>query len=288
MTAPHRKDPAMAERMIDAGGVSLCAEAFGEAGDPPILLVMGAAASMLGWPDGLVERLAAAGRLVIRYDHRDTGRSTAYPPGETPYSLDDLADDALAVLDGYSLGSAHVVGMSMGGLLGQILAVRDPARVRTLTLIASEIFADPGFAAPPIDPAIMAHFATTAGLDWTNDAAVAGFIAGLWRLCGRRPFEAEPAQAMAAREVARARSRASMLNHMRLAGGEDWYGRIADIAQPVLAIHGTADPVVAFAHAEAIAARAPDARLLPLEGAGHELHSTDWDAIVAAIASHTG
>lgn len=277
----------MPERMIEADGVTLCAEAFGEAGSPPILLVMGAAASMLGWPDGLVERLAAAGRFVIRYDHRDTGRSTAYPPGETPYSLDDLADDALAILDGYGLGSAHLVGMSMGGLLGQILAVRDPARVRTLTLVASEIFADPGFAAPPIDPAIMAHFGTAAGLDWSDDAAVAGFIAGLWRLCGRRRFETGPTQAMAAREVARARSLPSMLNHMGLAGGEDWYGRTAEIVQPVLVIHGTADPVVAFAHAEAIASRAPNARLLPLEGAGHELHSSDWDAIVAAIGRHT-
>src|SRR5436190_13463083 len=100
------------ERMIEANGVELCTEPFGDPGDPPVLLVMGAGGSMLWWEAGFCRLLAEGGRFVIRYDHRDTGRSVTCEPGRPRYSGSDLVADAVGVLDGYELVAAHVVGVS--------------------------------------------------------------------------------------------------------------------------------------------------------------------------------
>src|SRR3954454_4016983 len=109
--------------MIEANGVELCTEPFGDPGDPPILLVMGISASMLWWEEGFCRRLAAGGRFVIRYDHRDTGRSVTYEPGRPRYTGADLVADAAGVLDAHHIAAAHVVGVSMGGALAQLLAL---------------------------------------------------------------------------------------------------------------------------------------------------------------------
>ena len=103
------------ERIIRANEVDLCVQTFGDSADPPILLIMGGASSMDWWEDGFCERLMAGSRFVVRYDHRDTGRSVSYEPGAAPYSLRDLAEDALGLLDAFGLESAHLVSMSMGG-----------------------------------------------------------------------------------------------------------------------------------------------------------------------------
>lgn len=279
----------MSERLINGPGVELCTQSFGEAGQPPILMIMGATASMVWWPDELMGRLAEAGRFVVRYDHRDTGRSTTFPPGVTPYSIDDLADDALAVLDAHELTHAHMVGMSLGGLIAQLLALRNADRVLSLTLIASEMYGDPGFESPPISPAILSHFDSAGALDWKDEIATTEFLLELWRLSSgsSRPFEADRVRRTAEREVRRARSLQSMLNHARLIGGAEWYGRTSEIAQPMLVIHGSDDPVVPYLHGHALASATRSARLVPLEGAGHELHTQDWSAIVEAIVTHT-
>ncbi len=96
----------MSEKIVKANGVDICTEAFGDPSDPTILLVMGATASMLRWDDELCERLAEGGRHVIRYDNRDTGCSTTYDPGTVPYTLEDMADDAIGVLDAYGVDRA--------------------------------------------------------------------------------------------------------------------------------------------------------------------------------------
>src|SRR5688572_14110860 len=110
------------ERMVSANGVELCTEAFGDPADPALLLVMGATASMLRWEDDLCHGLADGGRFVIRYDNRDTGRSTTNAPGQVPYTVEDLADDAVGVLDAYGIAAAHIVGASMGGMICQHVA----------------------------------------------------------------------------------------------------------------------------------------------------------------------
>ncbi len=127
----------MDENSITANGITLCTEAFGNPGTPAILLIMGACVSMLGWDDRFCRRLADGGRYVIRYDNRDTGRSVTCEPGKPQYTLQDMADDAVGVLDAYRLGRAHLVGMSLGGIIAQLVAIRRPERPATLTLIAS-------------------------------------------------------------------------------------------------------------------------------------------------------
>src|ERR671933_703073 len=122
------------ERIIRANEVDLCVQTFGDRADPPILLIMGGASSMDWWEDGFCERLMAGSRFVVRYDHRDTGRSVSYEPGATPYSLRNLAEDAVGLLDAFGLESAHLVGMSMGGWIGQLAAPDPPRRVSSLTL----------------------------------------------------------------------------------------------------------------------------------------------------------
>src|SRR5215212_12120044 len=115
--------------MVEANGVELCTEAFGDRADPAVLLIGGIGASMLWWEAGFCRMLADGGRFVIRYDHRDTGRSVTYEPGRPGYTGGDLVADAAAVLDAYEIPAGHLVGVSAGGALAQLLAVEQPERV---------------------------------------------------------------------------------------------------------------------------------------------------------------
>src|ERR1041384_325761 len=123
--------------MIEVNGVELCTEPFGDPGDPAILLVVGCGGSMRGWEEGFCRVLAAGGRFVIRYDHRDTGRSVTYEPGRPEYAGADLVADAAGVLDAYELAAGHIVGVSAGGAFAQLLALDAPDRVLSLTLIST-------------------------------------------------------------------------------------------------------------------------------------------------------
>ena len=131
------RGPTVAERIVEANGVTLCAESFGDPADPPIVLVMGMGSSMLWWPETFCEMLAGGGRFVIRYDHRDTGRSVTYEPGRPGYTGADLVADIAGVLDAFGVAAAHVVGVSAGGALAQLLALDFPGRVRSLVLIST-------------------------------------------------------------------------------------------------------------------------------------------------------
>ncbi|MCX2733588.1 alpha/beta fold hydrolase [Saccharopolyspora sp. NFXS83] len=127
----------MTERVIRSGGVRLWSESAGDPADPVLLLVAGDATSAFGWPDEFVSLLVDGGLRVLRYDHRDTGRSAHRDFAAHPYGFDDLAADAVAVLDGWGAESAHLLGMGLGGGLGQLIAVAEPDRLRSLTLLAT-------------------------------------------------------------------------------------------------------------------------------------------------------
>ena len=276
----------MSTKTIASGDATLCTESFGRAGDPVLLLIMGQMASMLWWPDGLCERLAAAGRLVIRYDHRDTGRSTSYPPGQPGYTSGDLTADAVAVLDGHDVERAHVAGMSMGGMIAQQLAVAHPDRVERLTLISTTALGEPDGELPGPDAAYLEHAEAAEGLDWADTEALAAFIVSDARaLAGtRHPFDEAATRDFVRRDLARTVNPASLVNHTLLGGDEDPAGAIASqIEAPLTVVHGTADPLFPPAHGEALAAAVGGAELVLLEGGGHELHEGDWDEIVAAI-----
>src|SRR3954468_19141355 len=141
---------------MPVNGIELCAETFGERTDPALLLIADGARWMDWWEDEFCRRLGAGGRFVIRYDHRDTGRSTSFPAGAPPYSQVDLAEDALALLDALGVARAHIVGVSMGGGIAQRVAVEHPQRLLSLTLVSTGPGPpDPGPAGqpPPDEPA---------------------------------------------------------------------------------------------------------------------------------------
>ena len=127
--------------------------------DPAVLLIIGTAGSMDRWEEPFCERLAAAGRFVIRYDHRDTGGSTTYPPGEPGYTSDALFADPLGILDHLGVERAHLVGLSMGGAIAQWIAIDDPERVLSLTLMSTSPVGTGGAALPPVSDELRAAFA---------------------------------------------------------------------------------------------------------------------------------
>ena len=181
ITPQHR-----ATHRLDVGTVHLAAETFGNPSDVAIVLVMGATASMLWWPDVICGSLAQAGYYVIRYDHRDTGQSTTGAPGEVDYSAEDLTDDLIGVMDALDVDAAHLVGMSLGGHISQIAALVAPDRVRSLTLIASEPLGSTD-ELPGIDERFMDHFGAMGDLDWSNDDAVEEFLVGIGRFSAGTP-----------------------------------------------------------------------------------------------------
>ena len=147
----------MKTKQIKVNGIDLYTESFGDPSGPTILLIMGAMASGVWWPEEFCRQIAERGRYVIRYDHRDTGRSVSYAPGRIEYSVEDLSDDAVGILNAYGIDRAHLVGMSLGGFLSQLIALKYPDRVLTLTLIASERLGPEDPAIPAMDPKIPAY-----------------------------------------------------------------------------------------------------------------------------------
>jgi pimeloyl-ACP methyl ester carboxylesterase len=265
-------------------------ETFGDPNDPPILLIMGAGGSMLAWDEEFCQRLAAGSRFVIRYDNRDTGRSITYPPGTPGYTGADLVADAVGLLEALGIGSAHLVGMSMGGAIAQLAALEYPERVASLTLISTS--AGPGdpdlphmtdelrarFAAPPPAP------------DWTDREAVIEYVVEDARAYAAttRPFDEAAWRDLAGRDFDRSVNIASsMTNHFLLDGGEGWRERLGEIRAPTLVIHGDEDPLFPSAHAHALADEIPNAQLLLLEQTGHELARSVWDVVVPAVVAHT-
>jgi pimeloyl-ACP methyl ester carboxylesterase len=274
--------------MIHVSGVELCTEAFGDPADPPILLVMGIGGSMLWWEEGFCRMLADARRYVIRYDHRDTGRSVTYKPGRPGYTGADLVADAAGVLDAYRIPAAHVVGVSAGGAFAQVLAIDFADRVLSLVLI-STTRALPGERRLPPPTEEFSRFVTAAEVDWSDIESVIDYLVDYSRVLagGQRPFDETAARELARRDVARARDFAAAQNHDAIR--DDGHPREprSSIAVPTLVIHGTADPMFPLEHGKALADEIPGARLLVLEWAGHGVDRADWETIVRGIVEHT-
>jgi pimeloyl-ACP methyl ester carboxylesterase len=309
------------EMMLPVNGIEVCAEAFGERTDPAVLLIGGATSSMDWWDDEFCRRLAAGGRYVIRYDHRDTGRSTSFPAGEPPYSGVDLAHDALGVLDALQVHRAHLVGMSMGGILAQRIAVSRPHRVLSLTLMSTtaglpEPDTTPGpSTAPEADgpntdgpntdgpeadgpeadgpeadgpeaDGPEADGPEAGGPDWTNRRVAVDRIAEAVRALGGAFTADEPqVRRFAQRVLDRTNDMAAcQANHYLAEPGPPFRDRLATIKAPTLILHGTQDPLFDRSHAETLAAEIPGARIVWLEGVGHEYPpNAVWPTVLEAI-----
>ncbi|TDD44553.1 alpha/beta fold hydrolase [Nonomuraea terrae] len=295
-------------KFITSGNLRLWTERFGHPADPVVLLIMGTSTPGIGWPDELVETLVAGGRQVMRYDHRDTGRSDCVDFAAHPYTLGDLAGDALAVLDAYGVASAHIAGVSLGGAIAQWLAAHRPERVATLTAIMTgPMGADAGPAwaramageepdpddLPPPAPYLLQHFLRAAATPpATREEAVAAGVE-TWRALhgGVLPFDERAARRLAEEGHDRTANPAAAANH-DLAGRkmtEDRLVPLSSIKAPALVVHGTADPLRPLPHGEALAAAIPQARLEPIDGMGHSLLSPGLPRRVAElILRHTG
>ncbi len=271
--------------LVDAREARLCVSTFGAAADPAVLLVGGAGASMDWWDPAFCAALAEAGRHVIRYDHRDTGESTSSPPGRPAYTSDDLVTDPLAVLDALSVRRAHVVGISMGGALAQLLALDHPDRLLTLTLISTSGGpGDPdlppmGGVSPPPEP------------DWSDRAAVIEYQVESQRLFASptRPYDAAAVREVVARAFDRtvAPESAEKNHHLAEGGAGPWRPRLPTLTVPTLVLHGTEDPLFPLPHGEALAREIPKARLVPLPATGHELTRAEWPLVLRELTKHT-
>ena len=274
-------------------GTVLCVDTTGAPGDPAVLLLGGATSSMDWWDPELCRRLAAAGRFVVRFDARDTGESSHWPVGRPGYTGEDLSLDPLRVLDALGVGAAHLVGVSMGGGIAQDLAVRFPDRVLSLTLIATSAAFERAddTPLPPPEPRIQALMAEgEPELDWGDEDAVVDRMVEVHRLYAGS-LGIDDTVAETARRVVRRTPdvEASVTNHwVVVGGGEPSSSTMADIAAPTLVLHGTDDPLFPLAHGEALAREVRGARLVRLEGMGHEPPPrATWDVVVPAVVEHT-
>ena len=205
----------MTERMIEANGVELCTEPFGDPADPPILLIMGIGASMLWWDEGFCRMLADGGRFVIRYDHRDTGRSVTYEAGHPGYTGADLVADAAGVLDAYGI-PRRARGRRLGGRRVRAAARARLPRSRPLARphqhLSGGARSSRGLP-PPTEE--FGRFVATAEVDWSDPESVIEYLVDYSRVLagGQRPFDEAAARELARRDVARARDFAAAQNH---------------------------------------------------------------------------
>ncbi|WP_404383702.1 alpha/beta fold hydrolase [Knoellia locipacati] len=274
------------ETMIRLDEVELCVQTVGEPDHPAILLIHGAAASMVGWEDGLCERLASRGRFVIRYDQRDTGRSTVSTGGRPAYDMRDLADDALGILDVLGVERAHVVGRSMSGGTALILAVDHPDRVASVTFMSTTTGGDD---LPGPSPAFLRAVEAPAP-DVDDRAAWVEWVVEVIRAYnGESPlFDEAHVRRHVELDMERSADPGAGANHFTIETRGPVRGGFADVAVPALVVHGEVDPVFPLAHGRALRDAIPGARLVVLEGAGHELPPARWDAFVQALVEHTG
>lgn len=273
------------QKTVKFNDISLYAESFGESTNPAILLIMGAASSLIWWDEKFCLKLVDKGFFVIRYDNRDTGKSTSYPVGKPGYTFEEMSDDAIQVLDAYHIEKAVIMGMSMGGMLAQMIAVRHPERVSGLVLHASMYFAEGAEKLPVFSPEVQKFFDDYGNYQPVGFRAQVDYAFKQWQVThqSERVNNLDEIYQMIELDVSRAIDYNSKLNHSFAQVTGDELTRIKEIKCPTLVIHGTVDNVIPPIHGEMLSKTIPNASLLSLIGAGHELHPDDYDLIVDNI-----
>jgi pimeloyl-ACP methyl ester carboxylesterase len=267
------------ENFYEVNGIELCAETYGDPADPAVLLIHGATASMLWWDSRLCTELAERGRFVIRYDQRDTGRSTSFPVGEPGYAMSSLAADAIGLLDALSVERAHVVAQSMSGGIALILGVDHPSRVASLTFVSTSTGDE---RLPPPSPD-MPRLGTP---DFNDPAAVEEYVVRSIEAEAAGHFDAASARELVRRDMARAKNyEGSLTNHFAMTFDGPRNGGFGDLTMPVLVLHGDADPLLPLPHGEAVRAAVPGARLVVMAGMGHGLSAPYWTTFVDEVAA---
>lgn len=285
--------PELKARNVGPSGIEIAYERFGDPGASPVLLIMGAGAQMINWPEEFCQTLVGRGPHVIRFDNRDSGRSTHFSGAPLPdfaavlagdlstasYTLSDLAADTVGLLDALGLTGVHLVGSSMGGMIAQMIAIEYPERVRSLTSMMSttgepgvgeadfSVFAELG--APPQDRA--------AFVDWQVRALRLAASPGL-------AFDVAAATERAGRVFDRGYDTLGIQRQgLAVVATGDRTERLRSLRVPTLVVHGAADIVCDVSGGRATAAAVPGAELLILEGMGHHLPHELWPELATRI-----
>jgi pimeloyl-ACP methyl ester carboxylesterase len=282
-------------------GIEIAYDTFGHPSNPPLLLIMGLGVQMVVWDDTFCELLAARGYWVIRFDNRDVGLSTnlsragvpSIPeiieaqsrrePVNVPYTLNDMADDAIGLFDALGIESAHVVGLSMGGMIGQIMALRFPGRIKTLTSVMSTT-GDPNL--PPPQPEALSVLVIP--IPPERSAYIEGWLT-VWRILSgpQIPVEEHLARRWAELSHERGLNPTGFLRQMAavIASGSR-KDALKDLTVPTLVLHGDADPLVPVECGIDTANSISGAKLRIIEGMGHTLPEAVWPTVIDAIAEH--
>jgi pimeloyl-ACP methyl ester carboxylesterase len=288
----------MAESFCRVGDIEICFETFGDPAEPALLLVMGLGTQMLGWHEDFCKNLAGRGFHVIRYDNRDIGRSTILSSAPVPtlgqilrrdkraasYSLGEMAADGVGLLDHLEIERAHLVGVSMGGMIAQTIAARRPERVLSLTSIMSSTGSRWRG-----QPALRSYrqFLRPAS---TDRATYIAQTAALFDIIGSPGFERDDddLRALLGAMHDRGHDPGSVTRQLAaiLASG-DRTAELRRITAPTLVIHGNRDRLVNKSGGRATARAIPGARLLMIEGMGHDLPRGAWPQLIDAIVENT-
>lgn len=280
-----------------ANGIEIEYETFGNPSDPPLILVMGLGAQLTTWDDEFCQQLAARGIYVIRFDNRDVGLSTKMEGAGMPdvvaafagnaqpaYTLDDMADDAVGLLDALGIRAAHVVGASMGGFIAQLIAINHPDRVLSLTSIMSA----PG-GRDTVAPSPEGFEVLTRIPPETREARIEHAVWIRRVLAGPgNPFDEAAEARQAARSIDRTYYPVGTARQLvAVLAAKSRLERLANLRVPTLVVHGIDDPLVPVENGRRVAAAVPGARLLEFEGMGHNTPERFWPFILDAIVETT-
>lgn len=299
-----QKVPHSNQAFAQANGIEIAYDTFGDPSAPPLLLIMGLGGQLINWHEEFCAQLATTGYWVIRFDNRDVGLSTRFDEAgvpdipqlteaqergeevQTPYTLRDMANDAIGLLDALETDSAHVLGTSMGGRIAQIMAIHHPQRIRTLTSIMASM-GEPGF--PPPKPEALSLLLMPAPTDRVgyieNTVQTSYVLNGPWfpidelriRERAERAFDRGIYPDGVTRQCA------------ALMAAESLKIALSSLRVPTLVIHGSDDPLIPKECAMDVANTIPGAKLLIIQGMGHALADIPqlWPQVVDAVARHT-
>lgn len=288
---------------IQANGIEIEHETFGSPSDPAILLIMGLGMQLIAWPEPFCSDLASRGFHVIRYDNRDTGFSTKFDgrkapsmlsmlvrsalrlPIRVPYTLKDMADDAVGLLDAMGIEEAHIVGASMGGMIAQNLAAAYPERVRTLTSIMST---SGHRSLPGADPLVTRHILRARPTNANREAVIAHNMRTIEMIGSPAyPVDEDTRRELASMSFDRVYYPQGFTRHVAaIIQDGDRRDRLRAIEAPTLVIHGREDRLVPLAGGIDTAEYVPDARLEIIDGMGHNFPPALWPTIIDMIVDH--
>jgi len=285
-------------QVVQNQAIELWTENFGNPKNPTILLIMGAGAQSIMWPTEFCNKLVDKGFFVIRYDARDTGKSSSINYKKTPYNIMDLTKDAIAILDHYQIQKANIVGLSMGGEVAQFIGAYYPTRVSSLTMIATTISLENWFAALDGRKANSnlsgpnAHYIECLKGGSKTDSLedkIKDFVHNMRLLNGNKlQFDKELYTQLAKENYARSSLHNPFINHLAALKSsiKEQAKIISTIKVPSLIIEGSEDPVHGVDHGYALNQKIKGSKLEIIDGMGHILNTRIYDEVVALIANH--